>query len=417
MAETLTEEKAAETPAVKPKSKARFIVPAVLLVLAVVGYFVWQNLSKYENTDDAEVDGHITAVSPRISGQIVKVLVEDQQVVKAGDPLVEIDPRDYEIAVAKAEADLADTVASFQSSRIDVPITTTNTASQLSSARSGRLDAGSGLIVAERQQNAAKARVETARAQVREAEANYKKALDDQERYGKLVAKAEISQQQYDTAVSAAAAAKATLDARQAAVTEAQQNLDASDASVKQAQARISQAEATVNSALTAPQQIQVTQAKMRSWEAKVAQQQALLDQAKLNLTYTKIVAPIGGIIGKKSAEAGQFVGPGQQLLAIVPLEDIWITANLKETQLRKVKVGQRVSVSVDAYGRTYNGKVTGIGGASGAKYSLLPPENATGNYVKVVQRIPVRIDLDPGQNDDHRLRPGMSVVPKIFLQ
>ncbi|MGH9593887.1 MAG: HlyD family efflux transporter periplasmic adaptor subunit, partial [Bryobacteraceae bacterium] len=185
---------------------------------------------------------------------------------------------------------------------------------------------------------------------------------------------------------------------------------------VEQAKARIEQSEATIQSALTGPQQIVGIEAKAKAAAAKVEMQRALLDQAKLNLTYTKIVAPVAGIVGKKTVELGQNVSPGQQLLAIVPLGDVWITANFKETQLSHMKEGQRVKISVDAYGREYNGKVTGIGGASGSRYSLLPPENATGNYVKVVQRIPVRIDLDAGENQDHRLRPGMSVTPKVYL-
>lgn len=420
--EEKVEDKGAEIPA-KPeepkrtgKSKMRIILPIVIVVLAVGGYFLWKNLSSYESTDDAQVDGHINAISSRISGHVTGVLVEDQQVVQKGDLLIQIDPRDYEIAVAKAEADLADAEATLLSTRSDIPITSTNTASQLTTARSGRVDAGAILLSAQRQQNATHARLESAEAQVREADANYKKTLDDVERYRQLVAKEEISRQQFDTAVAASEAAKATVDARKAAVNEARQNITVAEAAVDQARARIVQSEATIQAALTGPQQIAGIQAKAKSAAAKVEMQQALLDQAKLNLSYTKIVAPVSGIVGKKSAEIGQNVSPGQQLLAIVPPDDIWITANFKETQLRHMKKGQKVTLSVDAYGGDYTGTVTGIGGASGARYSLLPPENATGNYVKVVQRIPVRIDLDPGQNRDHRLRPGMSVTPKVYI-
>ena len=420
--EANVDEKSSETP-VKPaepkrrgNNKVRIILPIVILVLAVGGYFLWQNLSSYESTDDAQVDGHINAVSSRISGQVAQVTVEDQQVVKAGDLLVQIDPRDYETAVAKAEADLADAEATLVGLRSDVPITSTNTASQLTTARSGRVDAGASLLSAERQQNAAHSRLESAQAQVRESEANYKKALDDVERYRQLVAKEEISRQEFDTAVSSAEAAKATVDARKASVNEARQNVTVAEAAVEQAKARIVQSEATIQSAMTGPQQVASTEAKAKAAAARVQQQKALLDQAKLNLSYARIVAPVTGIVGKKTVELGQNVSPGQQLLAIVPLEDVWITANFKETQLRHMKAGQRVKISVDAYGREYMGKVTGIGGASGSRYSLLPPENATGNYVKVVQRIPVRIDLDPGQNGDHLLRPGMSVTPKVYL-
>jgi membrane fusion protein (multidrug efflux system) len=337
--------------------------------------------------------------------------------VKAGDVLVRIDPRDYQVAVAKAAADLADAEAALQGSRTDIPITSTNTASQLKTAHSGRIDANATLSGAQRQLDAAQARLDTAKAQVREAAANYKKAGDDVARYKLLVAKDEISQQQYDTSVSTADAAKATLDARAAAVSEAEQNIRVAQSSVDAANAKIAQADASVQAAMTAPQQVAVSEARAKSAQAQVAQRRALLDQANLNLSYCTIIAPASGIVGKKTVEVGQNISPGQQLMAVVPLDDIWVTANFKETQLRRMKPGQVVKFGVDAYNREYSGKVEGVGGASGSKFSLLPPENATGNYVKVVQRIPVRINLEPGQNDDRRLRPGMSVDPKVYVE
>jgi membrane fusion protein (multidrug efflux system) len=388
----------------------------VVIVLAAGGYKLMKYFGEYESTDDAQIDGHVDAVSARISGQLNEVLVEDAQVVKAGDPLVRIDPRDYQVAVAKAEADLADAEAAFDSSRTDVPIVTTTTSSTLDTAHSSRADADAGLIVAQRQLAAAQARQDTAQAQVVEAQAVFKKDTDDVERYRQLVAKDEIPRQQFDTAVQVAAADKATIDARTASVNEARQNINAAEGAVKQAEAKIAQADAAIHSAMTRPQQVAQSQARQKSAAAKVAQQQALLDQARLNLSYTVINAPAAGIIGKKTAEIGENVSPGESLMALVPLEDIWVTANFKETQLKHVKPGQKVVFSVDAYDRDYHGHVTGIGGASGSRFSLLPPENATGNYVKVVQRIPVRIDLDPGENKDHLLRPGMSVDPKVYI-
>jgi membrane fusion protein (multidrug efflux system) len=399
------------------RSAARIVVPIVILILLVGGYFLWKHLNAYESTDDAQIDGHINAISARVSGNVIQVLTDDEKYVKAGDVLVRIDPNDYQVAVAKAEADLADAEAALQGSRTDIPITSTNTASQLKTAHSTRVDAEAGLVGAQRQLNAAEARLDTAKAQVREAAANFKKAGDDVVRYKLLVAKDEISQQQYDTSVSTADAAKATLDARNAAVAEAEQNIRVAQSAVEGAHTRIPQADATVQAAMTAPQQVAVSQSRAKSAQAQVAQRKALLDQAKLNLSYCTIFAPVSGIVGKKTVEVGQNISPGQQLMAVVPLDDIWVTANFKETQLRRMKPGQVVKFSVDAYSHEYSGKVEGVGGASGSKFSLLPPENATGNYVKVVQRIPVRINLDPGQNDDRRLRPGMSVDPKVYVE
>jgi len=395
----------------------KIIGGVVLLVGAVAGYFVWTEMQKSESTDDAEIDGRIIALSPRVGGHVIQVNVEDEQYVKAGDVLVKLDPRDFEVAVAKARADLNNELAGLQSSRTDVPLTTATTGSTLSGARSARQDATAGVSWAEKQRSVSQARLGLAQANVRVAEANANKASQDVERYKTLVAKDEISKQQYDQAVSAAEAARATVEAQKAAVVEAQQSIAAAEVAVEQARAKLSQADATVESAMTGPQQIAITEAKVKGGQAKVAQRQAELDQAQLNLQYTTIVAPVSGIVGKKNVDLGQNVAAGQQMMAIVPLDDIWVTANFKETQLRAMKPGQPVKISVDAAGRDYTGKVARIAGASGAKFSLLPPENATGNYVKVVQRIPVRIELDPGQNQDHMLRPGMSVTPAVRIK
>lgn len=423
MSDTTTALREPESPSLRrsiPRKRRRLTRPIlgsiILLALLIGAYFEWRHLSTFESTDDAQIDGHINAISARISGHVIEVRAEDEMLVHAGDVLVRIDPRDYEVAVAKAEADLADAQAAYESSRINVPITSTTTSSTLTASRSARADAAAGALGATRQLNAAQARLESARAQVLEAEANYQKASDDAARYKQLVDKDEISRQVFDTAVSAAAAAKATVDARKAAVAEAEQNVNVANSAVDQANQRIAQAEANVQSALTAPQQVAVTESRVKSALAEIAQRRALLDQAKLNLSYTTVAAPVTGIVGKKTVEVGHNISPGQQLMAIVPLDDIWVTANFKETQLRHMKPGQPVRFGVDAYGREYRGKLTGVAGASGSRFSLLPPENATGNYVKVVQRIPVRIDIDPGQNQDHLLRPGMSVDPRVYV-
>jgi membrane fusion protein (multidrug efflux system) len=395
----------------------RILVLGVLLIAIAAGaYILWEYFSSYESTDDAQVDGHVNAISARISGHLTEVRVEDARVVKAGDVLVKIDPGDYEVAVAKAAADLDEAEASLQSARTDLPIVSTTTASTLQTARSSRVDANAGVLGAEQQLAAAQARLETTQAQLNEAQANYKRLADDAARYKQLVEKDEISRQIYDQAEQSAEAAKATVAAQNAAVSESRHNVSVAEAAIQQAQTKIPQADASIESAMTRPHQVSQSKSRLKSAAAKVAQLQAELEQAKLNLSYTTIVAPVSGIVGKKSAEIGQNVSPGEQLMAVVPIDDVWVTANFKETQLKRMKPGQKVEFTVDAYGRRYAAHVTGIGGATGSVFSLLPPENATGNYVKVVQRIPVRIDLDPNENKDRSLRPGMSVDPKVYL-
>jgi membrane fusion protein (multidrug efflux system) len=401
----------------KNKYRGLIIFGVVLAVLGVAGFFTWRYLNRFEDTDDAQVDGHINAISARISGHVIAVLAEDEQVVKAGDVLVRIDPKDYEAALAKAEADLADAEATLDSSRVDVPITSVNTSSQLKTANSGKDDATAFVHGAERQLDAARARLESAQAQVQEAEANLNKANDDEHRYKLLVDKDEIPRQIYDTAVDTAVAARATVAARRASVAEAEQNIVVAQTAIEQANQRVTQADASIETALTGPRQVAVTQARAKAAAAQVEEKKALLEQARLNLSYCTLIAPVSGIVGKKTIELGENVVPGQQMMAVVPLEDIWITANFKETQLNRIRPGQRVTIAVDAYDHKYEGKVQQVGGASGSRFSLLPPENATGNYVKVVQRVPVRIDLDRGQNGDHLLRPGLSVTPKVYVE
>lgn len=423
MADTNVEETKAQRPLPlvrrKPRrSKAKFLVGGVLLLIVVAagGYFLWTYLSSYESTDDAQIDGHVDAISARITGHVSDVLVEDAQVVKAGDILVKIDPRDYQVAAAQAEANLADAEASSRSLHTNIPIVSTNTQSALDTARAFRVNADAGLANAQRQLEATQAALETAQAQVLEAQAIRKKDTDDADRYRMLVVKDELPRQTYDRTVQTVAADKATVDARMASVKQARHNVAAAQAAVEEAQSRIPQADASIQSANTRLKQVAQSEDNARSAEAKVKQQQATVDQAKLNLSYTIIAAPYTGIVGKKTVEIGENVSPGQSLMSVVPLDDIWVTANFKETQLKKMRPGQKVVFSVDAYDREYHGHVRGVGGATGSRYSLIPPENATGNYVKVVQRIPVRIDLDPGENKDHLLRVGMSVAPKVYL-
>jgi membrane fusion protein (multidrug efflux system) len=286
---------------------------------------------------------------------------------------------------------------------VNVPITSVNTSSQVSTSDADVASARAGIAAARQQ-------FEAAKSQRDQAEANNVKAQNDLGRYKQLVDKQEISQQQYDEAVAAAKANAAAVDAARA-------NADAVQSQVTQAQQKLVQAEASWRNAQTAPRQMEIMRSRAASALAEALQKKADLDQAKLNLQYTKVVAPVAGVVSDRTVEVGQNVSPGQELMKIIPLNDVWITANYKETQLRDMKVGQRVTIEVDANGKSYKGKVDSIAGASGARFSLLPPENATGNYVKVVQRLPVKIVLDPGENSDHYLRPGMSVDPKVWIR
>jgi len=374
-----------------------------VLVVFVAGVFVWRHFSSYETTDDAQVDAHLYPISARISGYVVRVNVEDNEYVKEGTVLVEIDPKDYQVAVDQARADLANAVATAQSLHIDVPITTTTTSSQMQTTAADVENNRAGIAAAEKQLAAAKAQLD-------QAQANDVKAQEDLVRYKLLVDKEEVARQTYDTAL---AAARSTA----AGVTAARANAEAAQHSVEQARSRLASAEATSYQAVqTAPKQVAATRARALSAQATVEQKQAALEQAELNLQYTKIVAPVDGSVTKRVV-VGMNVTPGQQLLTVVPLEDVWITANFKETQLPYLCPGQPVEFYVDSNKRSYKGHVDSVAGATGPLFSLFPPENATGNYVKIVQRVPVKITIDPGQNSDLQLRPGVNVVPKVYIR
>jgi membrane fusion protein (multidrug efflux system) len=388
-----------------PQKSRRGIIVIVIAVLALIALGIWWHSTYSEDTDDAQVNGHLIQVSSRIGGQVLKVDVEENQVVKAGDLIAELDPRDYQVAVENAEAALASAQANAAAASVNVPITAVNTGSNLRSAGADVSGTQASVGQAEKQLDAAHARVT-------EAQANFTKAQEDLARYKPLVEKDVISKQQYDAAVASA-------DATKAAVEDARASEQAAVDGVKVALEREASAQASLKYAQTGPQQVAAQNARARQAEAQVEQAQAQLDQARLNLSYTKIVAPEAGIITRKSVEINQNVSTGQNLLTLVSLEDLWITANFKETQLRHMEAGQTVEIAVDSTGKKYHGKVTQIGGATGSVLSLFPPENATGNYVKVVQRVPVRIDFtDLAREDpDHQLRPGLSVEPNVRVK
>ncbi len=379
------------------------LVLLVLLVVAVIGGIrLLDYFSSYESTDDAEVDGYIYPVSARIPGRVIAVDSDINLPVKAGQILIQLDPTDYQVMLERSQADLAQAQATEQAARTQVPITTTNTSSQLSGAQAGVQDAMAGVSVAEKQYIAAQARIA-------EAQANYVKAQRDVERYRPLVEKQEISKQQFDQAV-------ATADALKATVATADASAEASARQVNQAKARVAQAEAQLAATRSAPQEIAGQQARAGSAQASSDVARASVEMSKLNVQYTTIAAPVSGVIGQRNVQIGQQVQAGQQLMSVVPLNDLWVTANFKETQLRHMRVGQKADLHVDATDLTIRGHVDSFPGATGARYSLLPPENATGNYVKVVQRLPVKLVFDPDQ-DIGRLRPGMSVDAKVWVK
>jgi membrane fusion protein (multidrug efflux system) len=379
----------------------KWLLVGGIAVLLAGGFLLYRYFAGYETTDDAQIDVHLSSISARVSGHVVKVHAGDNDYVQEGALLIELDPMDYQVAVDKARADLANSEATAQSLSLGIPVTSANTSSQLASSAADVQSAEAGILAAQHG-------VAAARAQVQEAEANDVKAQADLQRYALLVDKQEVSAQVYAQALAAARASSA-------AVAGARANHAAAEQAVAQAMERRTQAEANHRGAQTAPQQVASTRARARAAAADVQQKRAALEQALLNLRYTRIVAPTSGQV-MKNVVVGMNVQPGQQLLTIIPLDEVWVTANFKETQLRRIRPGQRVDIDVDSSGRIYRGRIDSVAGATGPIFSLFPPENATGNYVKIVQRIPVKIVLEPGQNHDRQLRPGMSVVPTVYL-
>jgi membrane fusion protein (multidrug efflux system) len=395
----------------------RIIAIAVVVLLLVAGIFWWRTRG-HESTDDAQVDGHITQIAARVGGPVIRVNVTNNMAVKAGDVLVQIDPREYEIAVQRAKAELADAQANAAAARTGVPIAQVETRSGVSTASGGVQEAEAAVEGSAQQTEAARSNLVAAQARLREREATATKTARDVERFRGLVQKDEISQQQFDAAVAQADAARAAADAAKSDVASAQTAIGVAEQRTRQLRGAAAQARANLASAQTAPQQLKVTEARASAADARVQQAQAALAQAELNLEHACVKAPTDGVVSRKTVEVGQVVQPGQPLMALVDLVDVWVTANFKETQLKAMHPGQTASVEVDALGgREFRAHVDSIAPATGAKFSLLPPENATGNYVKVVQRIPVKIVFEPGQDTDHRLRPGMSVTPTVYTR
>ena len=386
-----------------PRMKLGLILIGLVLLVAV--FFLWRYLASYESTDDAQIDGHVNTVSARVSGHVIKLNVQDNQYVEKGTVLVEIDPADYQVAVEQARAEYNDALAQASAAGINIPINNVSTASQVSGAQAGVYGAQAGIAMARQQ-------LEAAKSQIAQADANNTKAQNDLARYKLLIDKQEISQQQYDQAVDSAQAAAATLQAARA-------NADVYAAQIKQAESKLDQAKADLRTAGNRTQTMRFMHARAESALAFASQKKAALDQAELNLQYTKVAAPVSGAVSNRTVEVGQNVQPGQVMMMIIPLDEanLWVTADFKETQLRNIRQGQAAEIEVDATGKTYKGHVDSIAGASGDRFSLLPAENATGNYVKVVQRIPVKVVFNNGELKQHELRPGMSAEPKVWIK
>ena len=394
----------------------RLIVGGIALLAALLGLYLY--FHNRESTDDAQVDGHITPIAAKIYGRVAKVQVRDNQAVKAGQVLVQLDPADYQAALDEAKGALALAEGEARSAGVDVPRTSEDTASGTSSAQAQLAGSQADLMRAEATyEQSQTADLAYAQANIEKSRANAQLAQADLARYLPLMEKGEISKQQYDAAKANADATASALNADQQKLVQAQRNVEISRAQLDASKARVLQAQAGVASAHADVKRVAMRSADAQAKYAKVEQARAQVEAAQLNLSYCNVVAPIDGVVTHKQVEDGQIVQQGQGLMVIVPLQDVWVTANFKETQLRKMRPGQKAYVEVDTYGKTFPGHVDSIAGATGAVVSLLPPENATGNFVKVVQRIPVKIVLDPIPANEAVLRPGMNVDATVIAK
>jgi membrane fusion protein (multidrug efflux system) len=387
-------------------------------VLLVGGIIFWNYAQTYESTDDAEVDCHLISVTPRIQGAVTAVNVEENQFVQQGQVLAVIDPRDFQVALNQAQASLTQTQADIAAQHPNIPIAQTTSESSVSTSQADVEAANATLASAEGDAAAAIARRAQAEAQLHEAEANDAKAQADLARYAGLVAKDEVAKTQFDQITASAKAQTAAVESARATVQQTQASADAAAKTVDQRRAQVASAQARLSEAnRLGPQQVASARATLNSREAAAGAARSRVDKAHLDLSYTQIIAPVSGIVTKRTVEVGATVQPGQQLFSVAQIGDIWVTANFKETQLKRMRSGLSVDIPVDALGQTFKGIVESMPAATGAISSLLPPENATGNFVKVVQRLPARIRFDPNQQGLDRLRPGMSCEPKVWLQ
>jgi len=395
----------AEKKPVDPATKRRRIIlgVAIGIVLIAGGVAWWLYARTYESTDDAQIDGHLNSIASRVAGSVKTVYAENGQPVKAGQSLVDLDPSDYEVQVAQARAAYEQALAQSAAEGPNVPIT------QSSNRSTVDVDAA-GVVNGEAAVASAQHDSESNAAKLHQAEANNRKSQSDLVRYKQLVDKGEISLSDYDQYVANASSQEAAVEASRYAVASSGKIVEERRAQLLQQQSKFSEDKAN------APRQVAIRRANVDSRKASADSAKAQLDAALLNLSYCHIVAPVDGIASQRSAEIGARISQGQQLIVLVQTANVWTTANFKETQLRKMHVGQRVTLKVDSLGESFEGEVENMPAATGDRSSLFPPENATGNYVKIVQRLPVRIRFHPNQRDLEKLRPGMSVSPKVHL-
>jgi membrane fusion protein (multidrug efflux system) len=402
----------------RQSGRIRILIPIIIVALIGGAFWAWRHYSGSESTDDAQVDNHVYAVNARVGGTLIAVNVHENQVVQAGEVLIQIDDRDFRNALTKAEADLGVAEAAYREARAGLPVTSSETGGRISRSEASLVQAKAGVEATQKDFDVAQARLNLATARSGEVQAAYAKAVKDLDRMKTLIAKDEVSQQQYDAAVTAFDSARAAVEASKATIQEAQSTMASAQARVAQARSAIGIAESDVETSKAAPQEIAVTQAGIDTAAARVAQAKAAIELVRTNIEYAVVRAPVAGMVTKKNAEIGQVVQPGQALLAVVPLKEVWVTANFKETQLDNIRLGQPAEIRVDAYGGVvFKAHVDSISAATGGRFSLLPAENASGNFVKVVQRIPVKLLLDGTPDPEHVLRPGMSAVVKVLTK
>jgi membrane fusion protein, multidrug efflux system len=397
-------------------SRTRVLIAVALIVVVAGGIGAWKLMAGSESTDDARVDGPVHPVSAKISGTVDSVEVVENQIVEAGAILLKIDDRNHRIALEKAEADLASATAHHREIETQLPVSSVEAASRNSSSQASLARAQTIVHSAQKDLEVAHARLKTARARVKEAQVNSERAARDLDRVKPLIAKDEISRQQYDSFVSAADAAKAAESSAEAAVSETESGVALAEARIVEAKSTIGIAESDVEAAAAAPHEITASRARISAAAAEIERVRTAVAQARLDLEYTVVRAPVAGIVSRKNIETGAVIQAGQPLLAIVPLTEVWVTANFKETQLRDMRPGQAAEIQIDAYGSTlFHGRVDSISAATGARFSLLPPENASGNFVKVVQRVPVKLVITDKLDAEHTLRPGMSAEVTVL--